>query len=231
MILKSSPQKFDKVISLFKNLCCESRKSSKSDRRLKDFAKVEMNVVPNDNKELKMRSNLIWVLAVAGLTLILSASCTKKPVKTDEAGAQGSGDMSQTAGQGAPAVVEKPIETDPLGSDSGKIQGLNTVHFEYDKDRLTAESKKQLSENAEWIKGHANFTIQVEGHTDARGSVEYNLALGERRAKSVKNFLQGLGIDPKRVTIISYGKEKPVDNADGEAAWGKNRRANFVPLQ
>lgn len=182
-------------------------------------------------EELSMRLNLMWVIAVAGLTVALSTSCAKKPVKADDAGAQASGDMGQPAGQGSPVVADKPLDSDPQGSDSGKIQGLNTVHFEYDKDRLTSEAKKQLAENADWIKSHANFTIQVEGHTDARGSIEYNLALGERRAKSVKSYLQGLGIDPKRVTIISYGKEKPVDNSDGEAAWGKNRRANFVPLQ
>lgn len=178
-----------------------------------------------------MRSKLVYGLTLASLTIALSTSCAKKPVKAEDSGANAAGDMAQPAAPTTPTVADKPMDTDPQGSDSGKIAGLNTVHFEYDKDRLTGEAKKQLGENAEWIKGHANYTIQVEGHTDARGSIEYNLALGERRAKSVKTYLQGLGIDPKRVTIISYGKEKPVDNGDGEAAWGKNRRANFVPLQ
>lgn len=163
----------------------------------------------------------------AGLTVAFVASCAKAPVKTEDTGAQGAG---ATAAPTA-TVADKAMDTDPQGSDSGKIQGLNTIHFEYDKDRLTGEAKKQLAENASWIKSHTNFTIQVEGHTDARGSIEYNLALGERRAKSVKTYLQGLGIDAKRVTIISYGKEKPVDSGDNEAAWSKNRRANFVPLQ
>jgi peptidoglycan-associated lipoprotein len=177
-----------------------------------------------------MRSKLVYALTLAGLTIALSTSCAKKPVQGDAAGANAAGDMQQPAAT-TPAVSDKPMDTDPQGSDSGKIAGLNTVHFDYDKDRLTSDAKKQLGENAEWIKAHANYTIQVEGHTDARGSIEYNLALGERRAKSVKSYLQGLGIDTKRVTIISYGKEKPVDNGDGEGAWAKNRRANFVPLQ
>lgn len=172
-----------------------------------------------------MRSKFTYALAVAGLTIALGA-CAKKPVKSEDTGAAAAGE-----GANAPTVAEKPIETDAQGSDSGKIAGLNTVHFEYDKDRLTPEAKKTLAGNADWIKSHANYTIQVEGHTDARGSIEYNLALGERRAKSVKSYLQGLGIDAKRITIISYGKEKPIDPGDGESAWAKNRRANFVPLQ
>lgn len=175
-----------------------------------------------------MGSKLKYSFVIAGLTVALVTGCKKAPVKTDEAGANAGGEQGAAT---TPAVVEKSMDTDPQGSDSGKIPGLNTVYFEYDKDRLTSDARKKLTENADWIKGHPNFTIQVEGHTDARGSIEYNLALGERRAKSVKSHLQGLGIDPKRITIISYGKEKPIDPGDGESAWGKNRRANFVPLQ
>jgi peptidoglycan-associated lipoprotein len=88
-----------------------------------------------------------------------------------------------------------------------------------------------LSNNAEWIRTNANVTVQIEGHSDSRGSVEYNLALGERRAKSVKSYLTSLGIDSKRLTIISYGEEKPLALGDAEADYAKNRRANFVPLQ
>ena len=73
-------------------------------------------------------------------------------------------------------------------------------------------------------------TIQIEGHCDSRGSVEYNLALGERRAKAVKAYMGSLGIDSKRMTIISYGEEKPIATGDSEDAYAKNRRANFVPL-
>lgn len=176
-----------------------------------------------------MRSKFFSALIMAGLAIVMSAACAHKPTTTGGDGANAGGDNAQV-GQ-APAVVEKPLENDAQGSDSGKIAGLNTVFFEYDKASLTEETRKKLADNAEWIKSHPKFTIQVEGHTDSRGSVEYNLALGERRAKSVKAYLQTLGIDSKRVTIISYGKEKPLDPGDGEAAWAKNRRANFVPLQ
>jgi peptidoglycan-associated lipoprotein len=166
--------------------------------------------------------------AVASLALLVSVSCSHKPTTTDNttAAATGSTDAPPSA-----AVENKDMLTDPMGSDSGKIAGLSTVYFEYDQAKLTGDTKRKFAENADWIKAHSNFTIQVEGHTDARGSVEYNLALGERRAKSVKSYLESLGIDSKRITIISYGKEKPIDPGDSESAWAKNRRANFVPIQ
>jgi peptidoglycan-associated lipoprotein len=135
--------------------------------------------------------------------------------------------------EGAPmdsSIQSKDVGLDAQGSDSGNIAGLHTVHFDYDQATLTSEARKELSENAEWIKAHAKSTIQIEGHCDKRGSTEYNLALGERRAKAVKSYMVTLGIDSKRMTVISYGEEKPLDSGDGEAAFAKNRRANFVPL-
>lgn len=166
-------------------------------------------------------------LVMMGLALLLAVSCTKKPVKSEDTGAAATGE----AGQGVVVETDKPMALDAQGSDSGNIAGLNTVYFEYDQARLTEEARKKLADNAEWIKAHPKTTIQVEGHTDSRGSIEYNLALGERRAKSVKSYLQSLGVEAKRVTIISYGEEKPLDPAENEAAWAKNRRANFVPIQ
>ncbi|NJM10466.1 MAG: OmpA family protein, partial [Bdellovibrionaceae bacterium] len=88
---------------------------------------------------------------------------------------------------------------DASGSDSGKISGLSTVNFDYDSSTLSTDSRRRLAENAEWIKTNGSATVQIEGHCDSRGSVEYNLALGERRAKSVKNYLVSLGIDSKRL--------------------------------
>lgn len=120
---------------------------------------------------------------------------------------------------------------DTAGSDSGKIAGLQTVHFEYDKSSITAENKKVLQGNAEWIKKNAGYKVQIEGHCDNRGTIEYNLALGERRANAVKAYLVSLGIPAARLSVISYGKEKPLDTAETEAAYVKNRRANFLPVQ
>ncbi len=119
---------------------------------------------------------------------------------------------------------------DAAGSDSGKISGLSSINFDYDSSTLSSDSRRKLGENAEWIKSNAKATVQIEGHCDSRGSVEYNLALGERRAKAVKAYLVSLGVDSKRMTVISYGEEKPIVTGESKDAYAKNRRANFVPL-
>ncbi|MGE0525807.1 MAG: peptidoglycan-associated lipoprotein Pal [Bdellovibrionales bacterium] len=167
------------------------------------------------------RVSLVTVL-LASLALTVSCGSKKKTESAPVGGTEG-GTMD-------PNVSSQAMSFDAAGSDSGKIQGLQSVHFDYDSSTLTTEARRQLAENAEWIKSNANATIQIEGHTDSRGSVEYNLALGERRAKSVKSYLSSLGIDSKRMTIISYGEEKPIATGDSEDAYQKNRRANFVPL-
>lgn len=161
-------------------------------------------------------------LVFAALVLVVACSKQKKQ------------DGSTTEGQGqtpADAVIEeKPIGFDSMGSDSGKIDGLNTIFFDYDTATIQGEAKRLLNLNADWLKKNPKATLQIEGHCDERGSIEYNLALGERRAKSVKSYLTGLGIDGNRLTIISYGEEKPLSTDGSEASWAKNRRANFVPL-
>ena len=119
---------------------------------------------------------------------------------------------------------------DAAGSDSGKIEGLQSINFEYDRASLTAEAKKKMEDNALWMKKNSKTNMQIEGHCDARGSVEYNLALGERRALAVKKYLINLGVSGNHLSIVSYGKEKPLVNGDSEADYAKNRRANFVPL-
>lgn len=171
---------------------------------------------------LKRLSLITMVMA----SLALSTACASKKKATDageKAGEIDSGKMDAN-------VASKDINLDASGSDGGKISGLASVHFDYDSSTLSSESRRQLADNAEWIKSNSKYTIQIEGHCDKRGSVEYNLALGERRAKSVKNYLVSLGVDSKRLTVISYGEEKPLDPADSEEAYAKNRRANFVPL-
>lgn len=174
------------------------------------------------------RSNIFRFIAVAGLimTLALTAGCSR-PKRSDT----GEGGSASGSVDGSPVISDSNMASDPLGSDGGNIDGLNTIFFEYDQARLTSEARTKLSANAEWIKKNPNSTIQIEGHTDERGSVEYNLSLGERRAKSVKTYLEGLGVAGNRMTIISYGEEKPLQSGDSETAWSKNRRANFLPLQ
>ncbi|MDZ4660858.1 MAG: peptidoglycan-associated lipoprotein Pal [Pseudomonadota bacterium] len=155
---------------------------------------------------------------------VLVNSCSSKPKNADEAGAGAGG-----AGLEDPSVSKQNMDFNPGGSDAG-VGGLYTITFDYDQSNITKQGKELLSKNADWIKKNPNSVIQIEGHCDERGSVEYNFALGERRAKVTKDFLAGLGVDGSRLRIISYGKEKPLDKGDNDSAFAKNRRANFVPL-
>jgi peptidoglycan-associated lipoprotein len=107
---------------------------------------------------------------------------------------------------------------------------LETVFFEFDRSSLTSTATSVLSANAEKLRSNSAINIRIEGHCDERGTVEYNLALGQRRAISVRNYLISYGIDAGRMTVISYGKERPVDTRHSSDAWAKNRRAEFVIL-
>ena len=162
---------------------------------------------------------------VFGLSAALGACSSKKKAEDNQAPLEST--VSEPA---APAIESTPMNFDATGSDSGKIDGLQTIFFDYDKAALSGDAKKKLQGNADWMKSHGNSKMQIEGHGDARGSIEYNLSLGERRAQSVKVYMQGLGIPAGRISIISYGKEKPLANGDSESDYAKNRRANFVPL-
>ena len=102
------------------------------------------------------------------------------------------------------------------------------IHFEFDKSRLLPEAKAILRVKAEWLKANPEALAIIEGHCDERGTNEYNLALGDRRAQSAKTYLVDLGIAPERLTCISYGEERPLDPGHNEAAWAKNRRDQFV---
>ena len=102
------------------------------------------------------------------------------------------------------------------------------IYFDFDKSTLTPAAQDNLLRKAEWLRENTDATVTIEGHCDERGTNEYNLALGDRRAESAKSFLIDLGIDPSRLTTISYGEERPVDPRHMEEAWTKNRRDHFV---
>lgn len=166
----------------------------------------------------------VRILALA-LMLVFIVGCPAKKPKPDEsaASAGNSGTVDDKS------IQKKDMAFDATGSDSGQIEGLYTIHFPYDKSTLTEKDRGLLAKDAQWIKAHQGTTVQIEGHCDRHGSQEYNLALGERRAKAVQSYLENMGVDKDSLTIISYGKEKMLDSAETDAADGKNRRANFVP--
>jgi peptidoglycan-associated lipoprotein len=105
---------------------------------------------------------------------------------------------------------------------------LNDVFFDLDKSDIRDDSKSTLQRDADWLKKWTTTQITVEGHADSRGSSEYNLGLGSRRAGAVKDYLQSLGVPANRVTVVSKGKEQPVCTEEAESCWQRNRRGHFV---
>ncbi len=164
----------------------------------------------------------LWgpVLVVAGALLL--AGCPKKPeVQTGGLGAGGPEKVTKPG-----PVVEAPPAR-PTVRPSAEAQ-LKDVFFDFDKSVLRPDAKQTLNNNIEWLKANPRVRIVVEGHCDERGTNEYNLGLGDRRAKSVRNYLVAGGIDAKRISTISYGEERPFVLGHDESAWKWNRRGHFV---
>lgn len=128
------------------------------------------------------------------------------------------------------APIAQPAETAPAQSQkAAALQAqLDKIYFAFDASELTEESRNTLSRNAGILKQQPSMKVQIEGHCDERGSDEYNLALGERRAKSAMKYLTTLGVPSDRLSTISYGKERPAVPESNEAAWAKNRRDEFI---
>ena len=166
----------------------------------------------------------MWRKTILALTALVFITACSSNEKEDESA------INATEINGGD-ITSKPIGFDPMGSDSGNIPGLATVHFEYDKFKLSPEARNILAQNAEFMRSNSAVSLQVEGHCDSRGSIEYNLTLGERRANAVKSYLVSLGIEDSRLSVLSYGEEKPMSAGDSESAHAANRRANFVPVQ
>jgi len=137
------------------------------------------------------------------------------------------GEASSTRGEGiTPSREFEQAKESPAGSLS--VPDLSDIFFAYDQSLLSEEAQRILKKNAEWLRVRPEAQILIEGHCDERGTVEYNLALGERRAQSVKDYLVNLGISKDRLLTISYGKEKPFAFGHTEEAWAQNRRAHFL---
>jgi len=127
-----------------------------------------------------------------------------------------------------PELTEEEIFMAKTLEEINKENLLNTVHFDFDKYFIRDDAKPVLEDNANWLKKWTTVRVLIEGHCDERGTEEYNLALGEKRAKSTLDYLTSLGIAANRIEIISYGKSQPFDPGHNEVAWQKNRRAQFT---
>ena len=164
-----------------------------------------------------MRYNFLSVLAAVALL----AACETAPESSGNA--QSSGGSSTTSSSSGSSMAAVQI---PAGSQEDLVVNVgDRVFFGFDSSDLTAESRAALEKQAAWMKKFGGVRVVLEGHCDERGTREYNLALGERRANAAKDYLVALGINPARVKTISYGKERPAALGHNESAWAQNRRS------
>jgi peptidoglycan-associated lipoprotein len=183
----------------------------------------------------------------------LGSGCAKRPATTQAAAPAPTGTASTTSAQSQPSAPAAPVTpapppaattTPPTGTamptpspaqparpavrDFAAVPELQDIYFDFDKYDIRPADTKTLDANAAWLKSNPNHLILIEGHCDERGTNEYNLALGERRAKSTMNYLVSQGVQANRITIISYGEERPACTDKTEACWAKNRRSHFL---
>jgi peptidoglycan-associated lipoprotein len=128
----------------------------------------------------------------------------------------------------AAPVAPAPSERPPAPREFAEVAELQNIYFDFDKYNIRPDAAKTLEGNVDWMRSNADTLILIEGHCDERGTNEYNLALGERRAKSTRDHLIAHGIAADRITIISYGEERPTCMERNEGCWAKNRRAHFL---
>ena len=193
-----------------------------------------------------MKQRMIALLAALSMTALVAGGCANKDVVKTEEQAAATVKAETTKPVQQPnfkteesttpvqrqtpdtQVAIQPADSQPVNSIT-EVSAFETVYFDFDSSDLRQDARNTLTKNAEiLLKSTQPAKIKIEGHCDERGSAEYNLALGERRAKSALQYLITLGVQPDRLSIISYGKEKPAVQGNDEEAWAKNRRAEFV---
>ena len=168
---------------------------------------------------------MFYKFLISAFLVLFVAACATKP--KDDADASGSGSTSSDGTVSAEGTIS---ETSGSGIISGSQEDLivnvgDRVYFGYDSSDLDSDALELLQDQVAWLKQNSGVSVTIEGHCDERGTREYNLALGEKRAQAVKNYLIGLGINPDRVSTISYGKERPAVVGSNDGAWAQNRRS------
>ena len=172
-------------------------------------------------------------LALITLCLVTALmSCSKKDVEMDdEFGSAEAVDSGGFTEETTTTTTETGIDEMSAAGDIGApAADLSRVFYDFDSFRLSPDTREALKGNASWLQDNPSSTIQIEGHCDERGTAEYNLALGERRANAAMDYLINLGVDSSRLSIISYGEERPLDPATNESSWAQNRRSEFIVL-
>lgn len=185
---------------------------------------------------LKKYFRFAAIATLAAAISLLAGGCSQKTVKTgDEESVTSTAPSPQAAAEAkvAPGSEESLDTPSADASQLSILEGRSTgpmlpIYFDFDKSNVRADQKNRIEKNATYLKDNVGAKIVVEGNCDERGTNEYNMALGERRALSAKKYLVNLGVGASRIDTISYGEEKPLNHGHDELAWSQNRRADFV---
>ena len=180
-----------------------------------------------------MEARHLGVMLFAVFAVAIGCSgCAKRPgvaaasAPSPESRMDASGGVMQASEQGARMSAGRGER--PSLRDFASVSDLPDIHFAFDRADIQPDMGRVLEANAQWLKSHPDHLVLIEGHTDERGTNEYNLALGDRRAKSTMSYLVSHGVRASRITIISYGEDRPVCGEPREGCWSKNRRAHFA---
>lgn len=178
-----------------------------------------------------MKTKLWLVSALVGAALF--AGCSKRPPPPPPSEPAPPAVEAPKAEPTPPPVAETP-KVDTVAARRARIQArmgevFKTIYFAYDQSTLSNEGKATAEAIAKLLQDAPEMTLRIEGHADERGTNEYNLALGERRAQAVQQYLVSYGVDASRISVLSYGEEKPASDGKDESAWSLNRRAEFTP--
>ena len=168
---------------------------------------------------------MINKILLSAIMVLFLAACSTTP--KDDADSKGTGSSSSSSDVSADGAI---TETQGTGVVSGSQEDLivnvgDRVFFDYDSSELDADAQELLQDQVAWLKQHSNVSVIIEGHCDERGTREYNLALGEKRAQSVKNYMTSMGISSSQISTISFGKERPAVVGSNDGAWSQNRRS------
>jgi peptidoglycan-associated lipoprotein len=191
---------------------------------------------------MTMRRSAVVGVVLLCVGVVSACGGKKRPPNVATGGVRGG---TVPAGRGAPSEAPLPVDSGPdvapldadaassedfSVSDPATLEGgpLEDVLFDYDQATLSDQARATLEKHALWLQNHRAAQVTVEGHCDERGTAEYNLALGDQRARSARDYLVSLGVSADRLRTVSYGKERPLDPLDSEAAYSRNRRAHFV---
>ncbi len=188
---------------------------------------IDASDLPQPGSEAAAQANAGAGAAPAGQGEVTGRALGGAPTAAGPGRTPGApGDAGQPAAPGQQLALGPTVQT-PAGPVQ-EVEALRDIYFAFDSYTLDDRAKETLAYNANWMQRYPTTKILIEGHTDERGSVAYNLALGERRAVAARDYLVTLGVARQRLSTISYGKERPVDPRHTEEAWAKNRRAHFV---